>query len=90
MEDYYTEQLKAQKQELDLMTEGTISRVEKMILDHVEPATADSLTLHDVCNIADSLNFMLESLQRKQRDIDYTKKQLSDLKDKETVDDNHE
>ncbi len=91
MIDFYNEQLVDKKRELELITTGVIAQAGTLIASHVEPVADDKLTLSDVCIIADSLNNMLEAIHKKQKDIEYTERQIDliEAKAKELDDDNH-
>lgn len=94
MEDIYAEQLPNEKADLDLMTAGVIATAGSIIINHVEAATDDKLTLTDVCRIADTLNKLLKDLHRKQSNIEFIEKRLEDERSKKTSaeagNDNHE
>ncbi len=96
--EFYEEDLKNYNNDLELMTAGVIAKTSNLIIDHVKAASDNNLTLEDVCHIADTLNLILSSLDRKKTEIGRTEKLLEEERAKnkareenaEVNDDNHE
>lgn len=78
MKDFYQKQLENDKKELDLIIDGVISKVDKILSDCLDKSVLEGLKLDDICLIADELNALLSTIQRKQKAVDASEKLVKD------------